>query len=215
MYIKNRAVSSVFRVILVLVAAYGIFLNVAALGGNAWEILSYYTLQSNILVMVFFAALLARQLLGKKGFPPVVKGAVTLCITITFLVYHFILQPTLFEMSGGSYVLSGANLIVHYIVPLMTLADWLLFDEKGRFKRIDPVKWLVIPLAYFIFALARAQFASFAISGSRYPYFFMDVDKYGVGQVAVNVVLIGAGFAVLGYIIFFIDWFLAKRLTKM
>jgi hypothetical protein len=96
----------------------------------------------------------------------------------------------------------------------MTLADWLLFDKKGRLKKLDPVKWLLIPLAYFAFAMVRAQFSTFA-ADNRYPYFFIDIDKYGVGQVALNVLVVGAGFAVLGYVIYFVDLIMSKKLTKM
>jgi hypothetical protein len=92
----------------------------------------------------------------------------------------------------------------------MTLLDWLLFDKKGQFRRLDPVKWLLIPLAYLIFALVRAQFATFANTGSHYPYFFIDIDQYGVGQVALNCFLIGLGLLALGYVIYLVDLGLSK-----
>jgi hypothetical protein len=191
-------------------------LNVSTLGGGAAVLntLSYYTLQSNIVVLVFFVAWLIYSYLRRDRAPSAryytIKGGVIVCIALTLLVFHFMLRPTMFAMGGGdSYLVSPANLIVHYVVPLMTLADWLLFDKKGQFRRLDPIKWLLIPLAYLIFALVRAQFATFG-SGSRYPYFFMDIDKYGVGQVAINCLFITFGLLVLGYVIYLVDLGLSK-----
>ncbi len=59
-------------------------------------------------------------------------------ITVTWLVAHFIL---------GSFTM-GASLrvsirLVHYVVPIMTLLDWLLFDEKGRMRATSPLLWTV------------------------------------------------------------------------
>jgi hypothetical protein len=134
-----------------------------------------------------------------------------MCITLTLLIFHFLLRPTLFSMSdGASYVSSPANIIVHYVVPLMVLTDWLLFDRKGMFKKTDPLVWTIIPWAYFAFSLVRAQFAAFSNSDSRYPYFFIDIDKYGVGQVALNVLLIAVSYVTLGYILYLIDLGLSK-----
>jgi hypothetical protein len=120
----------------------------------------------------------------------------------------------MFSMNASAYGDSAANVLAHYVVPIMVIADWLLFDQKGVMKKLDPVKWLVIPLAYLIFSLVRAQFGTFPGTKSRYPYFFLDIDKYGVGRVAVNVLLVGAGYAILGYVIYFIDLGLSKVLVK-
>ncbi|MDR2063437.1 MAG: Pr6Pr family membrane protein [Candidatus Nomurabacteria bacterium] len=213
MYIKNKLMATIFRVILVAVGLYGIFLNVAPASGNVWEILSFYTLQSNIVVCIFFTFLLIRTWQSKSAPSASVKGAVTVCITLTFLVFHFMLQPSFEKTAGGAYLNSPANFIVHYVVPLMTIADWLLFDKKGGLKKLDPVKWLLIPLAYFVFAVLRAQLSVLSATGSRYPYFFIDIDQYGIGQVMLNVLLVGAGFAVLGYVFYFADRAL-KNMTK-
>jgi hypothetical protein len=214
MFIDNKWFRTSWRLLLIGVCLWGILLNV--LPSTDWfNILSYYTLQSNIIVLVFFIAFLIYSLrLGGKA-PSAryytVKGAVTMCITLTLLIFHFLLRPTLFSMSdGASYVNSPMNIIVHYVVPLMVLIDWLLFDRKGHFRKTDPLIWTIIPWAYFAFSLIRAQFAVFTNTGSRYPYFFIDIDKYGVGQVALNVLIIAVGYVALGYLFYGIDLGLAR-----
>jgi hypothetical protein len=215
MYINNKILKTIFRISLIAICLYGIILNITSWGDNWFGILSYYTLQSNIVVLIFFSFLLLRNAWTKKTISPTVKGGVTVCITLTFIIYHFILRPTMFTMDAArAYNASLANTMVHYIVPIMTIADWLLFDKKGLMKKLDPVKWLIIPLAYLIFSLVRAELGSFASTESRYPYFFLDIDKYGVGQVALNVLGVGVGYLALGYVFYFIDLGLSKITIK-
>ncbi|MDR1237239.1 MAG: Pr6Pr family membrane protein [Propionibacteriaceae bacterium] len=135
---------------------------------------------------------------------PLGTGAVTVCIALTFLVFHFVLRPSMFSM--GEYSTSVANALAHYAVPLMAIADWLAFDPKGQMKKLDPVKWLLIPAAYLAFALVRAQFGIYAGSDSRYPYFFIDIDQYGGPQVVVNCLAIAAAYTLLGYAVYALDW---------
>ncbi|MDR2672689.1 MAG: Pr6Pr family membrane protein [Coriobacteriales bacterium] len=219
MYIKSRIPATIYRVILVVSGIYGVYLNLSAGSTSPLELLSYFTIQSNILVIAFFAALVVQTLATgalRASNPrepwPSLKGAVTLAVTITFLVFHFMLRPTMFSMT--EYTSSLANILPHYVVPLMSLGDWLLFTPKGLWKRLDPVKWLLIPLAYLAFALIRAQFAVFA-SGSHYPYFFIDVDRFGPEQVLLNSVIIGLGFAALGYAMFGVDRLLAWMAQRL
>jgi hypothetical protein len=212
MYIANQKLTIAFRAIIVLAAAIGVW-NLIAIG-NPLELLSFYTIQSNLVVLVFFAWLIWRTWRARPKPPtapnPTIKGAVTVCIALTFLVYHFVLAPTMFAMADNSFGSSPANLLVHYIVPLMTIADWLLFDPKGRLGKLDPLKWLAIPLAYFAFSLIRAQFATFAYNGSHYPYFFIDFDQYGIAQVSFNILLFAIGYIILGYAVYLVDWALSR-----
>ena len=60
---------------------------------------------------------------------PRLKGTITMSITVTFLIYHFLL-------SGGYENRADIirSTILHYIVPIMTIADYILFDKKGIYK---------------------------------------------------------------------------------
>jgi hypothetical protein len=215
-FISSWKLSVAFRLAIVAAAACGVTLNLVMMGGDLAKGLSYYTLQSNIIALIFFAILAGRTL--RRRSPELtaagrtVKGMVTLCVFLTFLIFHFVLRPTLFTMGGdiGLYTLSPANILVHYVTPLLSVADWLLFDRKGKFRKFDPLAWTAIPWAYLAFAMIRARFAVFSAGGSRYPYFFIDVDQLGPGQVFLNVMLIAVGYVALGYVIYFCDRGLAK-----
>jgi hypothetical protein len=221
MFIKSKWAALIYRLILVGLCACGIILTVSSSTvGGLWDMLSYYTIQSNIIVLLFFVGLIIYSLCHRnQPLPPkyyTIKGAVMTCITLTLLIYHFVLLPTLFAMStGAEYATSPSNALVHYVTPLLAIADWLLFDRKGSFRKLDPLFWTIIPWAYLGFSLIRAQFATFSYSGSHYPYFFIDIDLYGIPQVILNVLIIAVGYVALGYIILLIDRGLAKlKLTR-
>lgn len=115
-------------------------------------------------------------------------------ITVTFLVYHFILSPTSGDLNG-----------LDYIVPIMTILDYIIFDIKGIYKIIDHILWLLIPIIYLAFILIKAKIGKPFSYGSYYPYFFVDIDKYGLKTVMRNVFFITLFFAVFGYVEYFID----------
>jgi hypothetical protein len=213
MRIKNLTIASVFRIALIGIGIYGVWLNAISFGSDILSLLAYFTIQSNILVIAFFAWLLFYTLVTRELDTPrpfyTVKGAVTVAITLTFLVFHFMLLPNASSMGSDDFIASPANMILHYVVPIMTIVDWLLFDKKGNYKKLDPIKWLLIPLTYLIFALVRAQFIP-SSTPRRYPYFFIDIDQLGIPQVALNVLLIAIGLIILGYIFYALDWFLRR-----
>ncbi|MDL2324248.1 Pr6Pr family membrane protein [Ruminococcaceae bacterium OttesenSCG-928-A16] len=216
MCIKNRLASLIYKIVLVLVAGWGLYLNSGLpQGAFAPGMFKYYTIQSNMLVFLFYicAAVFGAIKLAQKGvkgtntFAPVAKGAVTMAITVTLLIYQFVLAPGAFTMAGEGAL---ANNLVHLVVPLLVLADWLLFDKKGRYRAGDPFTWLVIPLLYYIYAIIAAVLGVTYHGGSRYPYFFIDADALGWGRSLLNVVVIGAAFLALGYLFWGIDKLLGR-----
>ena len=94
----------------------------------------YFTYQSNILVIVYFILDIFNIIKKKETFYPRFKGAVTMSITVTFLVYHFLLSTTSGKLEGIDYI---RNIILHYIVPIMTIFDYIIFDKKGIYKNAD------------------------------------------------------------------------------
>lgn len=225
MRIDNRVVSLVWKTTLVLIALWGVYLN-SGLPDGQFKSTSflYYTIQSNLICLAYFAyaAIKCAREIGRTGihgcvaYSPAVKGTVTMGIVVTLLIYWFVLVGANFSMVPNAT--TASNLTVHLIVPLMAVADWLLFDEKGSIRPTDPVKWLALPLYYMIFAQVAALLGAVYREGARYPYFFIDPDLVGWAGVAVNVVLVGVAFLVLGYLAFALDRLLgcwaARRAAK-
>ena len=92
------------------------------------------------------------------------------------------------------------------------MLDWLLFDEKGHYRRFEPFLWGIFPAAYFVYTMIRARVSSFRFyNGSPYPYPFMDVDALGWGKVLLIFLAMAAAFLALGYVLVWIDHRLARR----
>jgi hypothetical protein len=105
------------------------------------------------------------------------------------------------ELSGGAQL---ANTLLHYVMPVIVALHWLLFVRKGGLDAHDVLKWVLIPVAYFAYAIGRAAM------DSRYPYPFMNVAKLGWGQTLINVGGIAIGFLIAGAILYWIDQMLGR-----
>ncbi len=219
----QKYISVLYKIIFIVVCSYGLILTLGLDRGHFNpRLLVYYTVQSNLLCLVYFLAriingtLLFRSWDSAQTSPVArIKGAVVMCITVTFLIYHFLLAPDSFSM-GGLGGLSLDNAIVHYIVPIMVIVDWLLFDRKGLIGKYDPLLWLVIPYVYLIFALFWGRYGKpLSFLGSSYPYFFLNGPRIGWGKVALYVVGLTVFFTALGYIFLAADHYLAVIRTKI
>lgn len=176
-------------------------------GSYMLEDVVYYTTQSNILCFIFFLVLFVRTIVSKSDKLvnplPRFKGAITLCIAVTGIL--FVVLP------GPSHV-SIASGILHYICPVMVFIDYLIFDKKGCYKVLDPVFWLGIPVIYILFALVRGAFGGeIGNTGSNYPYPFLDPTPTGAGgEMFMYIGIMLIAFLLLGYIILLIDKIFSK-----
>lgn len=218
MYIKSNWFFIFYKTLIVLASGFGLSIHMI---NGAWSDFNYYTVLSNAVCFIYFLLSLAvniRRLAQRRHvdtWRPRLEGAVVFTITVTFIIYNFVLRPEAFKMGGGGNFYSALNMTQHYIVPWLVILDWLLFCPKGRWRRYDPASWLLIPLVYFVYILIRAPFAgNIGGTSSPYPYSFIDIQAHGVGTVAVNVLWAALGMLALGYLMYFIDrglWKLGRK----
>ena len=220
MYIKNRGVALIYRCLIVAACSVGLVLNIfTRQNGFDSESLIYYTNLSNMICLLYFLLLVAHMAISlKKGVNgavalfPAMKGAFTLMIAVTILVYHFLLAGGKAPEYDGTNIQRWlANMLLHYVAPAMVILDWILFDPKRVFRRFDPLLWLIIPVLYAVFTLIRAEIGGeIAGKGTRFPYFFLDIDAIGwsgmLGYVGVFAVI----FTALGYVMLLLDWYMGK-----
>ncbi len=205
---NNRIASLVYRSILVTFSFIGIFLSSQILEGKFnTHLFVYYTHLSNIMCFIVMLLILiynvkkvlAGEVVGHNDYIKRVKGAATIAILITGVVYHFLLgdpsEPDFFTLQ---------NLIVHYIVPIMFVLDWIIFDSKKTYSIIDPLTWLAVPGVYFVYAMIRGAIVG-PNNNLQYAYFFIDVNIYGYGGVMLWAIGLAAAFLVVGYLMFLYD----------
>jgi hypothetical protein len=205
----KRSISLTFKLIVAL----------AAFAGVAWQIfshdriiemLSYFTIQSNLIAAFLFSYLFYSELTNKTNpsWVHLVKGGVTVALLITFLVYHFVLRQAISEMESGYDVLGGADLFVHYIVPILVALDWVIFSDDYSLSKWLPLAVLAQPLLYLaylgIYRVSGGLFFSFG-QGSAVPYFFLDVENLGWGTVLLFCFGLSFVISVIGFLLLIID----------
>ncbi|MDR1905918.1 MAG: Pr6Pr family membrane protein [Clostridiales bacterium] len=218
---QNRLFSLGFRIVAFLLCLAGMVVGCFHNGKFILTQLLYYTFQSNILVFIYFGAVILKTIAdigknGKKGSSSYferISGAVMIAISVTMLVYWTMLVPAAFSMSAdmSDFPLFGfANLQLHLITPLLMIADYIFFTTRGKLKKYDPWLFTLIPIAYLIQATI-VGFSGYVyridpVSGeaTHFPYFFIDYYQSG-WMVAVYVVVITAFFVGISYFILYLD----------
>lgn len=85
------------------------------------------------------------------------------------------------------------------------MADWTLFDQRGRLRPRYAAWWLAFPLGYLGFALVRGLIVH------RYPYPFIDAGQLGYGGVGLSSLFFAFAFWLLGLVVVGVDRGLARR----
>ena len=196
------------RTFLFFAAFTGVYLEITKRGGLG--MLLYYTVLSNLLVVIFTAYLLLKMRSGGDSWQSAgilrLKGGVTMSIMITCVIYHFMLAP----LTTDFYRLE--NFLCHYIVPLWFLADTIIFDKSRQYKLVDPMLWTSLPLLYMIFALLNGFVLKMDVPNAKdspFPYFFLNATKHGWGFVFKWAATIFVAYMVSGYL-----FYLVKSIKK-
>lgn len=151
-----------------------------SLPGRVVRVLSFFTIQSNILSGVV-AAQLARNPRRNGPVWRVVRLAALVGITVTGVVYATVLAKV-HEPHGGKEIF--ANTVFHYLVPVMTVVGWALFGPRPRVDLRTVGLSLLYPVAWIIYTLIDGAISRW------YPYPFVDVISHGYAKVAGNGALV-------------------------
>lgn len=223
MYIKNQTAILTYRLIYLGLCGYGILRHLSVSDSiRNINMLSYFTIQSNILcfIVMFFSMIHTLVSIFKErevAYPRVLlffKGMAFLVITITFFTYSIVLTEMGFAMdSTNAGGLTINDVFVHYMIPIMTWCEFIFFQPKPAYKKMDPIKWLWAPFLYFVFIMIKGKifYDEKALVGlKRYPYYFMNAEKYGYGYVFGYAMIFLVVSIAIGYIMYFMDFALGK-----
>lgn len=156
----------------------------ASAGPRIANMFAYFTIESNVLVLVVAAAFAAGA--RTHGLLRVLWLDALVGISVTGVVYHVALAG-LVELDGGALF---ADIVLHTVTPIVAVLGFLV--AAPRVLQWRTVAWSVVwPLAWLAFTLVRGARTGF------YPYPFVDAEQLGYGRVAVNCVLIAALFVAL------------------
>jgi hypothetical protein len=159
--------------------------------GSVANFFSFFTVESNVLAVVVLVG--GAVLTGCPRGWPYFRGAVTLYLAITGIVYALLLSDVDVQLSA-----QWVNSALHQILPLFLLADWILFPPWPRASYRKALGWLAFPLAYVAYSLIRGPVVDW------YPYPFLDPRPHGYLHVLWMSVLIGLGMVVLALAVMWI-----------
>jgi hypothetical protein len=167
---------------------------------------SYFTVQSSILATLAFGSawLAPHSRLGQFFSRPATRAAIALYIAVVGAVYFLILRHT-WQPEGLRWL---ADALLHYAMPVLFILDWLLFVPRGGLRWGDVASWLVFPLAYAAYTLARG--AAFG----WYPYPFIDVTALGYAGALTNMAVLVGVFALLGLVTVPLDGWLGRARAR-
>ncbi|TDQ08236.1 Pr6Pr family membrane protein [Pedobacter metabolipauper] len=148
------------------------------LEGAITQIISYFTIQTNLLIAVSLAAMLFKpaSALGRFFSKTSVQTAIAVYILIVGLIYAVLLKG-LWKLEG-LFVLT--DFLLHTFSPIAYLLYWIIFVPKEKIDWKNLFSWAIFPLLYLFYSLIRG-----AVSG-YYPYPFVDAAKFGYLQVVIN-----------------------------
>ena len=167
---------------------------------------SFYTILTNFLVSACFTISLISPLSRAGNFflQRSTVTAIGVYITVVGLVYNFVLR-SLWEPTGMQRLVDE---LLHTIIPLVFVAYWLLFEPKTKLKWGGVIPWLIYPLVYLMFILARGAGSGY------YPYPFVDVKTLGYSQVLLNCVYLCLCFVTISLVFVVINQALIKNHKK-
>ena len=167
----------------------------AASGGIPAEIVrmfSYFTIQTNLLIAIISTLSVVRP----HGFATkaVWRGAITVYIALVAGVYHAVLAQN-YNPQGLAFI---SDLLLHTIVPILFILDWMVFADKTGLRIKHPFIWLVFPVIFCVYALVRGAMINW------YPYPFLDATTLGNATVAVNISVLVVVFLLAGMLVYWL-----------
>lgn len=175
---------------LLTLAAVGTQLAVhVGMGYDVWNFFSYFTNLSNFFAAVVFLASGYRIRAGTwpSELEETIRGTATIAMAVVGLVFGALLSG---EDLGS--LLPWVNVVLHYLFPVVVVADWLLQPPRTTIVANHIWYWLLYPVAYLLYSLVRGAFVDW------YAYWFIDPARAGGwGGVLVFALGISAGFLVV------------------
>lgn len=166
---------------------------------NVINYFSYFTNLSNVLAgfVLIISALYLLRSRKKSVTDDLIRGGVTLYMAVTGVVY-----VTLLINEDLGLLMPWVNMVLHIIMPIAIIADWLYQPPRTKLVPKQIAYWLAFPFVFLVYTLIRGAFIGW------YPYPFLNPDKVGGygGVLVYCMVILGAFFA--------LGWLLVKASQK-
>ena len=150
---------------------------------------SFFTIQSNIIAVTALFALVLVPRARRTALFDGARSAAVLYMAITGVVFALLLSGLQEELQT---TIPWVDFVVHKLMPVALVADWLVDSPRHRLPRWTVLAWLSYPVAWFGYTLVRGEVVDW------YPYPFVDVSRIGYDGVLGRSVVLVIGFAAAG-----------------
>ncbi|MEO8898914.1 MAG: Pr6Pr family membrane protein [Candidatus Dormibacter sp.] len=169
------ALARVFFAILTVVAIAVQLIDLAGKGSlNPANYFSYFTIDSNLIAVACLFAAAARWRAERSRKLDLARGGAVVYMSVTGIVFTLLLSNTDVDTA-----IPWVNTVVHELMPLVIISDWLVDPPPSQLSMREGVLWLSFPLVWIVYTLIRG-----AVVG-LYPYPFVNPTNGGYTSVAV------------------------------
>ena len=180
---------TVARVILALVALTAIGHQLVLHVGASYSALNFFSYFTNLSNLFAAFVLLLSVFSSSSASRDHVRYASTVNMTVVGLVFAVLLR----NVDLGA-LLPWVNFVLHYIMPVAVVLDWLVRPPVSRLKAKNILLAMVFPAAYLAYVVLRGT------STGWYPYPFLNHSNVGgYGGVAMYALGIVGTFLLAGW----------------
>ncbi|MBK5077547.1 Pr6Pr family membrane protein [Lactococcus lactis] len=191
----------IIKILILIISIIGLWLHIIqGFKTYGYAIFYFFTVLSNVAVVAYY---ILYFIIPRKN-SAIIQGYILEPILLTGILNWIILAPLSVKYYGSLLPLfNPSNFIVHGLVPILVLVDWILFAPIGIYKKIDPLKWCCFPIIYSLFIYGRALLGTPIFAGSLFPYpFYGPNDMRGWNDVILGLFRIAVIYLVCGYILY-------------
>lgn len=195
--IKNNRLLTTSRIFFGLLGLSAVVTEIVTLIGRGIFVpanfFSFFTIESNIFAAI---VLIVSAIASARGSDikqlALYRGAATLYMVTTGIVFAVLLSGL---EAGVLTAVPWDNTVLHYIMPIVLIVDWLVDPPKARIAFKRALTWMIFPLVYVAYSLIRGHYVAW------YPYPFLNPDTKGWLAVAITSVCIAATVVVLTWLL--------------
>ena len=136
---------------------------------------TYFTILSNLIATALLLIGAARWRSPRSPTLDLLRGGAVVYMSVTGVVFAALLRGTNVDTA-----IPWVNSVVHELLPLVVLVDWMLDPPEQRLTYRQGALWLIFPAAWFVVESIRG-----AVSG-KYHYPFTNPANGGYGTVALT-----------------------------
>lgn len=168
---------------------------------SGYSIINFFSYFTNLANIMSAVVMLTGSYLTLRGMQSqvfaIVRGASVVYMAVVGVVFALLLRN---EDLGA--LLPWINTILHYVMPIVAVLFWAVYPPASKITSKAILLWLVPPLVYLVYSLARGHFVDW------YPYFFINPSlSGGYGGVALYSILVLLFFGFFGLFV----WKIAGR----